>query len=394
MNMQDVSAGVARSQRNSSELILTNAQLVLEDQVVRGTVVVEDGLIREFDSSISAHGHDMEGDFLIPGLVELHTDHLEMHYSPRPSVRWNLTAAIQAHDAQIAASGITTVFDCLRIGADEDGGFGEGEMRAMSAAIEKAQKAGRLRAEHMIHLRCEVSAPDTAERFREFDDDDSVRLVSLMDHAPGQRQFQTMDQYTLYYKEKRGLSEEQFAAFVERRQNQSNTYSAKHRALLAEACKARNIAVASHDDATLAHVEEARQYGTTVAEFPTSLEAAHASHDAGMGVLMGAPNVVRGKSHSGNIAARDLATANVLDILSSDYVPASLLHAPFVLAETVDHISLPQAVAMVTSNPARQVGLSDRGRIAKGCKADLVQVRYHDSLPQVRTVWRDGVRVV
>ncbi len=204
------------------------------------------------------------------------------------------------------------------------------------------------------------------EHFADFENDPHVRLVSLMDHSPGQRQFQTMEQYTLYYKTKRGLTDEQFARFVESRLQLSARFSTLHRDTLAKACAERGITVASHDDATLAHVEEAKGHGVKLAEFPTSIEAAEASHQSGMSVLMGAPNVVRGKSHSGNIAARDLAKRGVLDVLSSDYVPLSLLHASFVLADEIDGISLPQAIAMVTSTPARTVSLSDRGRIETG----------------------------
>ncbi|WP_424993313.1 alpha-D-ribose 1-methylphosphonate 5-triphosphate diphosphatase [Oceaniradius stylonematis] len=375
------------------QTVLTNANLVLEDQVLHGTIVIDDGVISDIDAGAVAHGEDMDGDYVVPGLIELHTDHLEQHFAPRPGVRWPLTAAIQAHDSQIAASGITTVFDCLRLGSDEDGGFEKGEMRAMSGAIQEAQREGRLRAEHRIHLRCEVSAADVMDHFSEFEDDEAVGLISLMDHAPGQRQFQTLDQYELYYKTKRGLSDEEFRAFVERRQMQSAIYSDKHRHALAAICAARGIAIASHDDATLDHVEEAKQFNVTVAEFPTSMTAAKASHDAGMGVLMGAPNVVRGKSHSGNIAARELARAGVLDVLSSDYVPFSLVYAPFVLAEEIDHIDLPDAIAMVTANPARQVGLEDRGRLAPGLRADLVRVGRQDTIPVVRQVWREGRRV-
>ncbi|MBO6758153.1 MAG: alpha-D-ribose 1-methylphosphonate 5-triphosphate diphosphatase [Roseibium sp.] len=379
----------------TQETILKNARLVLENEVVEGDIVIRNGQIADLGTGLKpASGEDMEGDYLLPGLIELHTDHLEQHYSPRPGVTWNLTAAIQAHDAQVTASGITTVFDCLRLGADEDGGFEKGEMRAMSSAIRTAQEHGRLRAEHRIHLRCEVSAPDVLDHFAEFADDEAVGLMSLMDHAPGQRQFQTMDQYELYYKVKRGLSDTEFKDFVARRQAQSERYADTHRRALVDLAHERGIALASHDDATEEHVEEARSFGVRVAEFPTSMVAARASHDAGMGVLMGAPNVVRGKSHSGNIAARDLAEAGVLDVLSSDYVPFSLIYAPFILTDQFEDIGLADAIRLVTANPARQVGLDDRGRIEPGLRADLVRVRGdQNNVPVVRTVWRDGRRV-
>jgi alpha-D-ribose 1-methylphosphonate 5-triphosphate diphosphatase len=304
-----------------------------------------------------------------------------------------MTAAIQAHDAQVASSGITTVFDCLRMGADEDGGFERGEMRGMADAIQAAERDGRLRSNHLIHLRCEVSADNVLEHFSDFENDPFVRLVSLMDHAPGQRQFQTMDQYIFYYQKKRGLSDDVFAEFIARRQAESARNSTPNRVAIAEVCRVRDITMASHDDATLAHVDEAIDNGVRLAEFPTSFDAAKASHEAGMSVLMGAPNVVRGKSHSGNIAARDLAEKGVLDVLSSDYVPLSLLYAPFVLADEVEGVTLPQALAMVTATPAKSVGLHDRGRIATGLRADLVRVHRPEGVPVARAIWREGRRV-
>lgn len=377
----------------TAELVLSNAMIVLENEIVAGSVLIRDGLIADISTGASRAGEDFEGDYLIPGLVELHTDHLEAHYSPRPGVRWLKMAAIQAHDAQIATAGITTVFDCLRMGSDEDGGFETGEMREMADALALAARENRLRADHRIHLRCEVSTDNVMEHFQQFEDDPQVGLVSLMDHAPGQRQFQTMEQYILYYKTKRGLSDEAFAAFVARQQALSAQYAGPHRIEIVKACAERGIAVASHDDATLEHVEESVGFGVRLAEFPTSFEAAEASHKAGLSVLMGAPNIVRGKSHSGNIAARDLAARGVLDVLSSDYVPFSLIQAPFVLSDELEAISLPQALAMVTANPARTVGLDDRGRIAPGLRADLVRVHRADGIPVVRSVWREGRRV-
>ena len=377
----------------SAEQVFTNARIVLENDVLHGTIVLRDGKIADLSEGKTTTGEDFDGDYVIPGLIELHTDHLETHYSPRPSVRWNPTAAVQAHDAQIATSGITTVFDCLRLGSDEEGGFQKGEMREMADAIQAAERDDRLRAEHLIHLRCEVASNDVLDHYSDFTEDPHVRLVSLMDHSPGQRQFQSMDQYTFYYKTKRGLDDVAFARFVERRQALSAQYAATNRDTLAKSCAERGITVASHDDATVAHVEEAIGHGVRLAEFPTSFEAAKASHGAGMSVLMGAPNVVRGKSHTGNIAARDLAEMGVLDVLSSDYVPFSLLYAPFLLADHVEGLSLPKAIAMVTSTPARTVSLNDRGSIATGLRADVVRVRRENGVPVVRSVWREGKRV-
>lgn len=378
----------------SSETVFHNANIVLETEIIQGSVQIQDGLITDVATGASTIGEDFEADYLLPGLVELHTDHLEGHYSPRPGLRWNVMAAIQSHDAQIAASGITTVLDCLRLGTNQEGGeFEEDEMRKMANALKQAGAEGRLRSDHLLHLRCEVSASDVIDHFAQFDDVPEIRLVSLMDHAPGQRQFQSMEQYTLYYKTMKGLSDEAFEVFVQNRIARSQRYSDPHRKMIARMCNERGIPMASHDDANREHVSESIGFGVRLAEFPTSLEAASASHEAGLSVLMGAPNVVRGKSHSGNVAATELAEAGVLDVLSSDYVPFSIMHAPFILADTIN-ITLPEAIAMVTATPAKAVGLHDRGRIAPGLRADMVRVRHTaGDVPIVRSVWRQGQRV-
>jgi alpha-D-ribose 1-methylphosphonate 5-triphosphate diphosphatase len=376
-----------------TETILTNAQIVLADEVVPGTLVFRDGKIAEIARGASGSGEDMQGDFLVPGLIELHTDHLEGHYAPRPKVRWNPIASVLAHDAQVATAGITTVFDALRVGMDYDADLGIEDMRKLADAIEDSVREDRVRADHFIHLRCEVSAPDCLEAFASFDNDDRVKLASLMDHAPGQRQFAKFEAYAMYYMGKLKMSEEAFRQYCDKRIAQSQANSAPNRVAISEACRARGIVLASHDDATVAHVQEAIEQGIRVAEFPTTAEAAAASKQAGLGVLMGAPNVMRGASHSGNVSARQLAADGLLDILSSDYIPFSLIQSAFFIGEAVEGITLPQAVAMVSKNPAEAVGLTDRGIIEPGRRADLVRVRVDDHVPVVRTVWREGRRV-
>ncbi|SEP71721.1 alpha-D-ribose 1-methylphosphonate 5-triphosphate diphosphatase [Devosia sp. YR412] len=375
------------------ELVLTNAKIVLADGVFEGSVRVDGGMITDISGSTRT-GIDLEGDYLIPGLVELHTDHLETHYSPRPKVRWNPVAAVQAHDAQIAASGITTVLDAIRIGLDEQTDIGADDMRTLAAAIAAGSKAGRLRAEHHIHLRCEVSAPDCLESFEAMMDDPQVRLASLMDHAPGQRQFASVDAYKVYYQGKTKMTDAELDAFSDRRNRQSRAHAGPNRRALSQMCHDRGIVLASHDDATRDHVEEAVALGLHIAEFPTTIEAAKASRQAGMSILMGGPNVVRGGSHSGNVSARALAEHDLLDILSSDYIPFSMLQSAFSLADNVEGISLAKAIQLVTKRPAEAAGFDDRGEIAVGKRADFVHLRVEDGIPIVLTVWRQGKRVI
>ncbi len=376
-------------------LTLTNAQIVTEHEVIKGTLHIQDGKISAIDTGVStlAAAQDLQGDYLLPGLIELHTDNLEKHYSPRPGVIWPSLPAVISHDAQISAAGITTVFDALTLGDDNQKARRSENIRAMTDAVTHAQNKNLLRAEHLLHMRCEVSCEDVISLWEAFADDRLVKLVSVMDHAPGQRQFVSLDKYRLYYQKKYNLNDAQMQVFIEEQTEAAKKHSDRNRKHIVESCKARDLPIASHDDATEEHVEESAGYGMVVAEFPTTEVAAKASKAHGMGVMAGAPNMVRGQSHSGNISARELAALGLVDILSSDYVPVSLLHSAFLLHELNPDISLPRAIATVSSTPAEIVGLQDRGKLAAGKRGDVIRVYRSDDLPVVREVWREGLKV-
>ena len=378
-----------------AEQILSNARLVLADQVIHGSLLIRDGLIADISEGASnlPEAQDLDGALLLPGLVELHTDNLEKHMSPRPGVDWPSASAVLTHDAQIVAAGITTVFDALSIGDINPKGKRMQQLGVMLEAIAAAEAAGQTRAEHRLHLRCEVSHPQCLELFRELVEQPLVQLVSVMDHAPGQRQFARMEKYREYYMGKYHLSPAEMDRFVSEQLANSARHSDQQRAAIVDICRSRELALASHDDATLEHVTESADYGMAIAEFPTTFEAAEASHARGLKVLMGAPNIVRGGSHSGNIAAADLARRGVLDILSSDYYPASLLQAALGLAEQANGYDLPRAIATISLAPAHAAGLDDRGEIAVGLRADLVQAQVHKGQPVIGQVWRQGRRV-
>ena len=377
------------------EQILTHARVVTAEQEFVGTVVLRDGLIAQVEEGVSglSQAIDLGGDYLLPGLVELHTDNLEKYMSPRPGVDWPSASAVLTHDAQIVSAGITTVFDALAIGDVNPRGKRMQQLPAMLEAIAAAATGGRLRADHRLHLRCELCHPDSLAVFRDLVEHPLVQLVSVMDHSPGQRQFAKEDKYREYYMGKYHLSEAEMDAFVKEQVANSLEFSDRHRRAIVEDCHARGLSVASHDDATLAHVQESAGFGMSIAEFPTTLEAATASHALGLKVLMGAPNIVRGGSHSGNIAAAELARHEVLDILSSDYYPASLLQAAFMLAAQDNGYDLPRAIATVSRQPAHAAGLLDRGEIRVGLRADLLQAKVHEGQAVIQQVWRQANRV-
>lgn len=375
--------------------IIQNAKIVLADDIIHGWAAVADGRVFEIgEGTPPERGLDLHEDYLVPGLVELHTDHLESHYAPRPKVRWHPLGAVLAYDAQIASSGITTVFDSLRAGVDVDGGGLGAELIELAEAIDEARRHNLLRCEHLTHLRCEIPSPDVVEVVEDFVARFPVGLMSLMDHTPGQRQFRDLSKYQIYYSGKMGKSPSEIEGIIAEKQRVNGDRSAVNRPALVALAQSRKIPLASHDDTTLEEVEKSIEEGVALAEFPTTLDAAKASHAEGITVMMGAPNLIRGGSHSGNVAAETLAQEGVLDILSSDYVPASLLMAAFDLPRRVPTIALPQAIRTVTKNPADATGLSDRGEIAAGKRADLVRVHVKGETPVVRQVWRTGTRII
>ena len=377
-----------------NDLALTNARIVLDNGVLHGTLIARNGMIRlvEEGSTQAPGAIDCEGDYIVPGLIELHTDNLEKHLMPRAGVIWPSIPAVLTHDAQIVAAGITTVFDALSVGDLEEESVRIETLRSTYDAILQGQATGALRADHWIHLRCELAYPRLIEALEPLMDHGSVRLISLMDHTPGQRQYRDLQQYRKYYsKNHMTWTEDEFADVVKRRTEQQATYSAKHESAVLTMSHGRNMILASHDDTDAQQVDHARRIGVTISEFPTTQEAADAAHAHGLTTVMGAPNVVRGGSHSGNVAALELAHSDRLDMLSSDYVPASLMHGAFML-HTQAGWSMPCAMATVSKNPAKALGFSDRGQLKPGMRADVVRMRDVDGLPIVRNVWVNGQR--
>jgi alpha-D-ribose 1-methylphosphonate 5-triphosphate diphosphatase len=376
--------------------ILTNARLVLPNEVVRGTIVIRGGLIDGIDHGATRvpGALDLAGDHLIPGLVDLHTDNLERHYQPRSGVEWDAVSAAISHDTQVAGSGITTVYDSLTLGAASGWDMRAETIEPIVQGLRITVDHDMLRVQHFLHLRCEVTHPDIVPTFEAYAADPLVRFMSLMDHAPGDRQSPDIADYRRRYLRTFHGDEAAVDRHIEELLHGSRVLGPDNRRRLAGIAHERGLRFASHDDARREHIDEARDLGVSVSEFPTTLEAAEAAHEAGIAVLMGSPNLIRGRSHSGNVAASALARRNCLDILSSDFIPASLLQAVFRLTQGDFGWSLPQALATATSVPAATAGLCDRGRLEPGLRADLVRIQIVQDRPVVRAVWSAGNRVM
>ncbi|CAM8660214.1 COG3454 Metal-dependent hydrolase involved in phosphonate metabolism [Paracoccaceae bacterium] len=378
-----------------TETILANAMLVLPNEVIHGAIRVQDGQIAAIDAggSVPQGAIDCEGDLLMPGLIELHTDNLERHIEPRPRVNWPHASAIIAHDAELASVGITTVFDALRVGSvvsNKKANYGE-YARLLADEILDLRATGALRISHFLHLRAEVCSETLIDELAKFGPDDRIGIVSLMDHTPGQRQFRDLNQLRAYVCGKHGLSETEFESHVADQVALSQRLGAAHEAAAVTETRRFGAVLASHDDTTAEQVAISARHGAHFAEFPTTVEAARACHDHGIKVMMGAPNLIRGGSHSGNVAAQKLAEADLLDILSSDYVPSALLSAALMLGDLWGDVA--RGMRTVTSAPAAAVGLQDRGQLTLGARADLIRVARVRGAAALRGTWVQGRRM-
>ena len=367
---------------------LSDFRVVLPGKVLeRGSVRLENGLIAEIvegpragPSGAGLNGHGLT---LIPGIVDLHGDMLERELEPRPGTLFPVEIALQELDKRLVSNGITTAYAAVAL-ADGPGLRSEDRARALIDAIFTHRDS--LLVEMWVHARFEVTMPAAVRMVSELLRAGQIQMVSLMDHTPGQGQFRDLETYTAYMTKWLGGDSEKAAQSARAGLERPAAWEVGHE--VARYAREHGVPLASHDDDTPAKVDLMHTLGTSIAEFPVTLEAAQHAKARGMCVLMGAPNALRGGSHSGNLSARTALEAGVLDGLAADYHPASLLQAAFKFAR--DGLApLPDAVNLVTRNVARAAGLLDRGSLELGLKADLV-VLEDGLFPRVRGTFRDG----
>ncbi|MFB2645917.1 phosphonate metabolism protein PhnM [Raphidiopsis sp. BLCC-F218] len=376
-----------------NEQIYTNYRLLLPNEEILGTLIVRNGKIADIQPGITNKGENGEGKYLIPGLIELHTDNLERCMSPRPGIRWPLEAAAIYHDRDLASAGVTTVCDAIAIGDVNPKSPRLKNYSQMINVLCQGKADKRFLVDHYIHLRCELAYPEVDQITEEYVHNSLLLMISLMDHTPGQRQFINLEKFKEYYMGKHGVTAQEMEEFITTRQERHKLYSKKNRHSLVELARERKIALASHDDATVDHVQEAVEDGVVLAEFPTTIEAASKAHSLGLKVLMGAPNLVLGGSHSGNVSAMDLVLLDLVDVISSDYVPQSLLQAMFIIAKKTDK-PLYRSMELFTSNPAQAIDLfHDRGSLEVGKRADFITVCDDGIVPRLISTICAGCRI-
>ena len=371
---------------------LTHARIVLTDEIIEdGSLLIEDGKISAINPETvrDANTIDLKGKVLMPGMIDLHCDALEKEVEPRPNVHFPLDFACAQADKRNTAAGITTVYHALSF-ANEELGVRNNEFAADVARAVHAWQPHAL-VDNRVHCRYEITDETGLPILKQLLNEESMHMISMMDHTPGQGQFKDMAAYrdylTLTYKK----TADEVTVIVERKLEAASGAFARMEEL-AQAAHAAGISVASHDDDSAERVETMSGIGADISEFPITLEAAHAARAAGMSTIFGAPNILRGKSQSGSMKAIDAIHEGVADCLCADYAPASLIVSVFRIPELSD-LDLPAAIRLVTSNPAKAARLSDRGEIAIGKRADLIAVSMPGGLPQVSDVWSNGTQV-
>ncbi len=368
---------------------IVRARLVLPQTVLRNaSLLVEGGRIEsiEADSGRGAPEVDVGGAWVLPGLVDLHSDAIEKWLEPRPNVRFGLALAIAQADWFNALCGITTPFHSISFADGELGLRSRETALALVEALERARTSARL--DHRCHCRYEVTDPGSLEPILDLMAARRAHLVSFMDHTPGRGQFKSDADYQQYLVMSSSHTRQQADLCVVRKRE--NAEGAPERIWkLAEAARRHGIPLAAHDEDTPSSIPFLKQHGVRICEFPVNLPTARAARDAGLNTVFGAPNILRGASQCGSVRALDAVRENLADCLCSDYMPAALLNAIFMLARTSE-IGIPEAVRLGTLSPAQAVGLTDRGSIEVTKRADLLAVTEEGDVTCVRRVWVNG----
>ena len=371
---------------------LSDFEIVLRDRVIeRGALRIKDGMIVEIRETLVPDADILgEGRLLLPGFVDMHGDMIEREVEPRANVRMPLELGIYDLDKKLAANGITTAYAALSFSPGSTYGHirAQDHTRAMIEAVTAMRND--LLVDHRIHARFEVTFLPALAVVEELLKIGALDLISLMDHTPGQGQYRDIEKLIANTARTKKISEAEASEFVrqriERRAELGDSTDVVHG--LAALARERSVTLASHDDDSIEKVALLHRLGASISEFPVTMEAAIEARRLGLATAMGAPNALRGLSYSGNLSAREAYAAGVLDILASDYHPSAILPAVLALGEMGDG-GLPAAVALASANPAAALGLSDRGRIEEGLRADLV-IAERASMPRLRATIRSG----
>lgn len=380
-------------------IVIENARIVLPDQIIDGSLRIRDGRIAEIGPTVAAQSQtadvriDAEGDYLIPGAIDLHGDDIEFEIGalgPRAgTLRMPVEVGLLQSDKNAAAWGITTKLHAIAYFEDEAKGRSKRLSGEIMDAVQRFQKNGHLLVEHWIDLRYEVTAdPDYTLKAMEHP---TVRMISIMDHTPGEGQFKDVESYKSLNRTLTDTDDVELDRLIAEKVARQGLRSGHQRRVAARA-RELGLVIASHDDNSAAKVDEMHAIGARLSEMPVRLEAAERARALGWSISMAGPNILRGGSASGNLNAVDALSSGAMDCLCSDYYLPSLIAGAFRLVQD-GHAELCTAIGLISSGPATALGLADRGVIAPGLRADLVIVSTRLGHPVVRRTFRSGKTV-
>lgn len=377
-----------------TSFVIKNARLVTPEGIREGACVrVEEGRIAEIREGdlIGKRTIDAQGNYLLPGFVDLHSDAIEKGIEPRPNTYFPVDIAVFELDKKIAACGITTMYHSLSFAEMEVG------LRSNSTAAgiirDISKFSHKLKVNTKIHARFEITDMGAVPFLEGLIQDDLIQLFSFMDHSPGQGQFRDITSYKSYYGPVYGKSDLEMDGIIDRKLRSREGDAPQVIENLVGLCRKNGIAIASHDDDSREKIEWLQKMGIAMTEFPVNIEALGAAREYGISVCFGSPNVLRGQSQARNLSARDAISRGFGDILCSDYSPMSMLHAVLTL-ERLGILPLHEAVNMVSLNPARAVGIADRtGSLEEGKDADILIVDHSNEFFHILKTFVGGREV-
>jgi len=373
-----------------------NANIVTPDLIIEnGSLTVENGIITDIADRKVILGEnpvDAGSRFLIPGFIDMHSDAIEKEIEARPKTYLATNIAILELDKKLAASGVTTIYHSVSF-ADEV----IIAIRSIDIVESIVREITRLKKNLLVntrvHARFEITNTGGMATVEKLIGEGLIDLLSVMDHTPGQGQFTNEDQIRDYYGERFGAEKEAIQNLIETRMNLREKIGIQNEIKMMEIARSKGIPVASHDDDTAEKVGFLKKYGAIISEFPVSMEAVKSARDNGLAIALGSPNVLRGHSHNKNLSSRDLIREGFGDIICSDYIPSTLVHAMFTLVDNRLK-TIAEAAKMFAENPARFLGIGDiTGSIRKGLSADLVVVDNSWEVPRIIKTFVKGREV-
>lgn len=380
--------------------LITNGRIITEDTILEGNdLFIKDGRIEQ----IVPHGElelpagveriDANGGYIAPGFIDLHSDYIEHIAAPRPTSLMDFRLSLMEAEKELISHGITTMYHSLSLFRGTEYAYKpirEPEnVRRLADLIDEMHRSMHL-VRHRFHARYEIDNLEEIDNLKTYIREKKVHLLSFMDHTPGQGQYRDLEVYRHTVKGYQDISDEAIQVIIKRHQSKEKLTIDGIREL-AELALEHGIPIASHDDDSLSKLDLVKSFGTTISEFPITLDIAREAKQLGMYTIAGAPNVLLGGSHSGNLSAAEAIVEGSIDILCSDYYPAGMLHAVFDLHKKYG-MNLAEMFKLVTINPAKALHLdSELGSIQQGKKADLLIIeKVSPDFPVLTGVFVDG----